>query len=65
MNTQQRIQELRNQLDLIYSEMPMNFFDQNQRDKTAFLITMELEKLENPSSYEENANHWEGYEIRF
>lgn len=65
MNTQSKIADLKKQLDLIYSEMPETFFQQQQRDKSAFLITRELEMLENPEDYATNQNHWEGYEIRF
>ena len=65
MNTQNRIAELKKQLDDIYSVMPETFFQQQQRDKSSFLISRELEKLENPEDYETNINHWEGYEMRF
>lgn len=65
MDTKSKITELKNQLDLIYSEMPTNFFDQQQRDKSAFLISREIELLENPELYQLNKNHWEGYNINF
>jgi hypothetical protein len=65
MTKQQQIKDLRDQLDSLNLEMPQSFFDLDQRNKTAFLITMQLEKLENPTAYNENENHWEGYELRF
>ena len=65
MNTEQKIKELRNELDAIYLVMAETHFQQKQRDKAAFIICRELEKLENPISYQENELHWEGYEIRF
>ena len=58
------LQELKNQLEAIYSEMPTTFFKMQQRDKSAFLISREIEKLENPKIYRENKNHWDGHEIR-
>jgi hypothetical protein len=65
MTKQEQIKDLRNQLDNLNLEMIKSFFDLEQRNKTIFLITMELEKLENPTSYNENKNHWDGYEFRF
>ena len=65
MNTQNRLLELKNQLDEIYAVMPETFFQQQQRDKSAFLITREIEKLENPVSYAQNSNHWDKHELRF
>jgi len=59
------LQELKAQLENLYNEMPRNFFEQSQRDKSAFLISREIERLENPEAYEENKLHWEGHEIRF
>ena len=64
MNTQNRLSELRNQLEEIYAVMPETFFQQQQRDKSAFLISKEIEKLENPESYAQNSNHWDNHEIR-
>ena len=65
MNTQNRLSELRNQLEEIYAVMPKTFFQQQQRDKSAFLISKEIEKLENPKSYAQNINHWDKHELRF
>lgn len=64
MNTQQKIADLKKMLHEIYSTMPETFFQQEQRNKSAFLITREIEKLENPESYQLNSNFWDGYEIR-
>lgn len=58
------IEKLKAQLDAIYSKMPNTHFEMEQRDKSAFLISREIEKLENPIGYEENKNHWDGHEIR-
>jgi hypothetical protein len=64
-NKMETLQALKTQLENLYNEMPRNFFEQSQRDKSAFLISREIERLENPKSYEENKSHWEGHEIRF
>ena len=58
------LQELKSQFDDLYAEMPTSFFAQQQRDKSAFLISREIERLENPESYAQNSKHWEGYEMR-
>ncbi len=58
------LQELKSQLDALYAEMPTTRFEQQQRDKSAFLISREIEKLENPKAYAQNKAHWEGYEMR-
>lgn len=59
------LQSLKAQLDAIYAEMPQTFFQMQQRDKSAFLIGREIEKLENPIEYQKNLRHWEGHELRF
>lgn len=48
MNGSQELAALKAQLENIYAEMPETFFQQQQRDKSAFLIQREIEKLENP-----------------
>lgn len=58
------LQELKNQLENIFSEMPQTHFQLEQRNKSAFLISREIEKIENPKGYELNKNHFEGYELR-
>ena len=58
------LENLKNQLELIYAEMPQTQFQLEQRNKSAFLICKEIEKLENPKLYKENINHWEKHEIR-
>jgi hypothetical protein len=64
MTTQHRIQQLKNELDALYSEMPTSFFQMEQRNKSAFIICKEIEKLENPIAYQENSNFWDNHEIR-
>jgi len=59
------LKELKDQLEAVYSEMPQTHFEMQQRDKSAFLITKEIEKIENPVAYAENKNHWDNHEIRF
>jgi hypothetical protein len=65
MEKQQQLQSLKAQLEAIYEVMPQTHFQQQQRDKSAFLLTREIEKLENPLAYAENSNHWENHELRF
>jgi hypothetical protein len=60
-----RLQQLKNQLESLYMEMPSTFFEMQQRDKSAFLISREIEKIENPKGYMVNKNHWEGHDLRF
>jgi len=65
MNTTQRISDLKKQLEAIYSVMPKTFRQQQLRDKAAFEISKQLEKLENPISYAQNNNFWDLHELRF
>lgn len=65
MENQKKLTELKNQLEQLFLEMPNSFFELEQRNKSAFLISREIEKIENPKSYEINKNHWEAHEIRF
>jgi hypothetical protein len=44
--------------------MPTTFFAMQQRDKSAFMISKEIEKLQNPDAYEQNKAHWDNHEIR-
>lgn len=64
MTREQQLADLKNQLESLYAEMPQTHFEMEQRNKSAFLISREIEKLENPQSYEANKNHWDGHEIR-
>lgn len=65
MTNFETIAELEKQLDAIYSEMPQTFFQMEQRNKSAFLICRQLEKLKNPKDYKENELHWESYQMNF
>jgi len=38
-NKMETLQALKTQLENLYNEMPRNFFEQSQRDKSAFLIS--------------------------
>ncbi len=60
-----KLQELKKELEDLYSEMPQTFQQQKDRDRSAFVISREIEKLENPVAYEQNKAHWEGHELRF
>ena len=62
---QQKLESLKNQLDELFSVFPETHFQLEQRNKSAFLLSREIEKLENPKSYSENKNHWEKHELRF
>ena len=64
-HSQKKLESLKKQLDELFSVMPKTHFQLEQRNKSAFLISREIEKLENPKSYAENQNHWENHEIRF
>lgn len=64
MNTQQKINQLKIQLENLFFEMPQSHFELEQRNKSAFLISKQIEKLENPISYNQNKNHWDNHEIR-
>lgn len=59
------LKALKAQLENLFEVMPTNHFELNQRNKAAFLISREIEKLENPKGYNENKNHWQGHELRF
>ena len=64
MKHQSTLEQLKMQLDAIYAEMPTTFFAMQQRDKSAFMISKEIEKLQNPDAYEQNKAHWDNHEIR-
>ena len=65
MNTTEQIKDLKNQLDSLYSVMVETHYQQKLRDKAAFEISKQLEKLQNPISYAENSNFWDLHELRF
>ena len=60
-----KLQELKSELDEVYSIMPQTFEDQKNRDKAAFELSREIELLENPGDYKSNKNHWDNHELRF
>jgi len=59
-----KLEELKSRLESLYETMPETHFQLEQRNKSAFLITREIEKLENPKGYKQNKEHWEGHELR-
>jgi hypothetical protein len=63
--TADKLKSLKSQLEAVYSIMPKSHIQMEHRNKSAFLISREIEALENPVSYQENKNHWDGHEIRF
>lgn len=44
--------------------MPITFQQQKEKNAAMMVLSREIEKLEDPKSYEENKAHWEGYEFR-
>ena len=65
MTNAEKLAQLKNDLDSIYAVMPTNETQLRNRNRAAFLVCAEIEKLENPIAYAENKNHWDGHEIRF
>jgi hypothetical protein len=59
------LQELQGRLFELETTMVSSFNQQRDRNREMFLISQQIEKLENPVTYAENSNHWEGHEIRF
>lgn len=51
--------------DAIESQMPQTFTQQRNKNAALFEVCHQIEKLEDPISYEQNKNHWDGHEIRF
>jgi hypothetical protein len=58
------LQELENQLEAVMSVMPQTLFQLRQRDKSAFLISRDIERIKDPVAFEKNKAHWEGHELR-
>lgn len=61
----EKLAQLKRQLEAVYSKMPQTQAQIRNRDRAAFLISQEIEALENPASYAQNKGHWEGHQIRF
>ena len=57
--------ELKSRQEELETTMVNTFQQQKDRNRELFLISREIEKLEDPESYGENKSHWEGHEIRF
>ena len=65
MTNNEKVNELKAQLEALYNQMPQSFEAQKRRNQAAYLLSREIEELENPVGYEQNKAHWEGHEIRF
>ena len=57
--------ELKNRLFELETTMVHTFNQQKDRNREMFNISREIEKIENPKAYKENALHWDGHENRF
>lgn len=60
-----KLSELKDRLFELETTMVNTFAQQRDRNREMFLISREIEKLENPTEYQKNINHWDGHEIRF
>ena len=58
-----KLAALKAELDQVYSVMPNTFAELDRQNQAAFLISRDIELLENPLGYEENKNHWEGHQL--
>lgn len=59
------LQELKNRMEELETTMVNTFAEQRDRNREMFLVSREIEKIENTQAYKENEAHWEGHEIRF
>ena len=59
------LSELKSRLFDLESTMVYTFAQQRDRNREMFEISMEIERLENPESYQQNIRHWQGHENRF
>lgn len=65
-NSNGKLKELKSELeDLECNTMVNSFAEQKLYHKKMFLLSREIEKLENPKLYNDNISHWENYENRF
>jgi inorganic pyrophosphatase len=60
-----RLQELKERLFELETTMVNSFAEQKDRNREMFNVCAEIERIENPESYEHNKNHWELHENRF
>lgn len=65
-SNQQKLKVLKCQMqELECSTMVNSFSEQKLYHKKLFLLSREIEKLENSKAYNENIKHWECYENKF
>ena len=55
----ERLLSLYKKKEKLLFQMPMTFEDLRIKNRDIFLIDREIEKLEDPESYEKNINYWE------
>lgn len=58
------LKQLKAELEAVEMTMPITFQQQKEKNAAMMVLSREIEKLEDPKSYEENKAHWEGYEFR-
>lgn len=64
-NAQGELKILKDRLFELETSMVSTYQQQKDRNREMFLISKEIEQLENPVAYAENEIHWEGHEVRF
>jgi len=58
-----KLAALKAELDEVMLVMPNTFAEVDRQNQVAFLISRDIELLENPLGYKENENHWEGHQL--
>lgn len=58
------LSELKDELETLSTVMPYSYAQQRFKNQQMFVLSREIERLENPEAYEQNKGHWDNHEIR-
>jgi len=59
-----QLSELKKRLEEVEAITPHTFREQRDKNREMYLLSREIERLENPESYARNRSHWDGHTLR-
>lgn len=59
-----QLSELKKRLEEVEAVTPLTFREQRDKNREMYLLSREIERLEDPESYARNRRHWDGHTLR-
>lgn len=58
------LEQLKKRLEEVQDIIPETFLEQRDKNREMYLLSREIERLEDPESYARNRRHWDGHTLR-